>query len=312
MRALLVVNPAATSTTARGRDVLARALGSDLKVDVAETAYRGHAIEVARQARLDGIDLVIALGGDGTVNEVVNGLLAEGPASDVPALAVVPAGSANVFSRTLGQSTSPVEATSEILDAVRAGRSRHVGLATVAADGGPPRWFTFCAGLGLDAEVVRRVESSRRGGARATPGRYVRTGLLHFFTGTDRRRPAITLHRPGAEPEHGLFLAIACNTTPWTYLGSRPVHLTPRASFERGLDVLAMRRLSLPITLRTLAQALADPPRPAGRHLLSLEDLGELRLTCERPRSLQIDGEYVGAHREVALHAQPRVLRVIV
>jgi len=187
-----------------------------------------------------------------------------------------------------------------------------VGLATVAADGGPPRWFTFCAGLGLDAEVVRRVESSRRGGARATPGRYVRTGLLHFFTGTDRRRPAITLHRPGAEPEHGLFLAIACNTTPWTYLGSRPVHLTPRASFERGLDVLAMRRLSLPITLRTLAQALADPPRPAGRHLLSLEDLGELRLTCERPRSLQIDGEYVGAHREVALHAQPRVLRVIV
>jgi hypothetical protein len=102
MRALLVVNPKATATTARARDVLAHALASETKLDVVHTNARGHAMELARQAAVDGLDLVVALGGDGTVNEVVNGLLTNGPGPGIPALAVVPGGSTNVFARALG------------------------------------------------------------------------------------------------------------------------------------------------------------------------------------------------------------------
>ena len=108
MRALLVVNPKATATTARARDVLAHALASETKLDVVHTKARGHARELARQAAVDGLDLVVALGGDGTVNEVVNGLLTDGPGPGVPALAVVPGGSTNVFAGALGLPESPV------------------------------------------------------------------------------------------------------------------------------------------------------------------------------------------------------------
>src|SRR5690242_5456329 len=132
MRALVVVNPMATATSPKTRDVLVRALGSELKVDLAETEYRGHARQLGTRAVEDGADVVVVLGGDGTVNEVVNGLLEHGPGEHVPALAVVPGGSTNVFSRALGRSRFPVDATAEILDSLRAGRTRSVSLGTVS------------------------------------------------------------------------------------------------------------------------------------------------------------------------------------
>src|SRR3954463_5724189 len=135
MRALVVVNPAATATTPKGRDVLVRALASELKVDVVETEHRGHGRELGARAVADGIDVVVTLGGDGTVNEVVNGLLEHGPAPHLPTLAVVPGGSTNVFSRALGRSRDPAEATTQILESVRAGRTRLVSLGTASALG---------------------------------------------------------------------------------------------------------------------------------------------------------------------------------
>src|SRR3990170_6936087 len=144
MRALLVVNPFATTTSARTREVLVSALEGALKVDVVHTDHRGHAAEVARQARLDGLDLVVTLGGDGTVNEVVNGLLNPGgPDPDAPALAVVPGGGTNVFARALGVPRDPVEATGVLLAALRARRSRSIGLGRAGERG-----VTFHAGLG--------------------------------------------------------------------------------------------------------------------------------------------------------------------
>lgn len=138
MRALLVVNPAATTTSARTRDVLAHALASDLKLEVAATEYRGHARDLARQAAEGGeIELVVALGGDGTVNEVVNGLLHNGPDPDgLPKLAVVPGGSTNVFARALGLPNDAVEATGALLDALRERSSRTVGLGLVSGTPG--------------------------------------------------------------------------------------------------------------------------------------------------------------------------------
>ena len=99
MRRLLVVNPRATTTSARTREVIAHALSASLDLDVVDTTHRTHATDLARQARRDGLDVVLTLGGDGTVNEVVNGLLADGPGHDVPTLGTVPGGSANVFAR---------------------------------------------------------------------------------------------------------------------------------------------------------------------------------------------------------------------
>ena len=215
MRALVVVNPAATSTTPGMRDVLVGALGGELKLDVVETAHRGHARELGAQAAADGMDVVVSVGGDGTVNEVVNGLLENGPAPHLPMLAVVPGGSTNVFSRALGRSRDPVEATAEILASLREGRTRLVSLGTVSATGTehrrsrvdrragrrgrrcrgppdwtPPRWFVFAAGLGFDADVIARVEAQRARGRRSTGPLYVRQAVGTFLLGRERRRPA--------------------------------------------------------------------------------------------------------------------------
>ncbi|MFN2624520.1 MAG: diacylglycerol kinase family protein [Mycobacteriales bacterium] len=301
MRALLVVNPKATATTPRVRDVLARALASDLKLDVVETRRRGHAIDLARDAAQSGIDLVVSLGGDGTINEIVNGLV-----GSETALATVPGGSTNVFSRALGMSRSPVEAIGEILDALRTGRRRLVTLGQ-AND----RYFTFCAGLGIDAEVVRAVERHRRKGKPATAALYVRKAVIHFFTGTDRRHPAVTLHRPGADPVGGLFLGIVANGSPWSYLGGRAVNPCPAADFDAGLDLLALRRLAVPGTLRIVRQMLSSHPHIRGKHVLACHDLSEFTLEASRPLAMQVDGDYIGERELVSFRAVPDALTVI-
>lgn len=305
MRALLVVNPTATTATRRGRDVLARALGSDLKLDVVETERRSHAILLGEMAVDQAYDVVVVLGGDGTVNEVVNGILRNGPGPDLPSLAVVPGGSTNVFHRALEVPRDPVEATGWLLDALREGRSRRIGLGK-AND----RWFTFTAGLGLDADAVRAVELARARGKNPSPTRYAITALQRFFTGTDRRHPTMTLERPGEEPIADLFLAIVGNSWPWTYFGSRPVVLTPTASFDAGLDVVAMRKLRTIGTLWAASGMLAGSGM-RGRSTLILPDQAQFRVVAERPTHLQVDGDYLGEVESVDFRSVPAALRVI-
>ena len=306
MRAVLVVNPMATATTRKGRDILARALGREIKVEVVETDGRGHATTLAQQATESGIDLVVALGGDGTVNEVVNGLLADGPRDDLPMLAAVPGGSANVFSRALGLSRDPIQATSEILDALRANRTRSVSLGLADS-----RWFAFSAGLGLDAEVVHRVENQRRHGRNATPGLYVRSAITQFFADTDRRNPALTLHRHDAPPIEGLFFCIVSNTSPWTYAGRHPVNPSPNASFETGLDLFAMTSMRTTKVLRQVLMALRSRSPQRGRSAVRLHDQAELIFSAGRPVALQLDGEYVGERESVSFRAVRKALRVV-
>jgi diacylglycerol kinase family enzyme len=306
MRALLVVNPKATATTARARDVLAHALASETKLDVVHTTARGHAVELARQAGVDGLDLVVALGGDGTVNEVVNGLLTDGPSAGGPALAVVPGGSTNVFARALGLPESPIEATGDLLEALRVDRRRTIGLAR--AD---DRWFTFCAGLGLDASVVRRTDAKRANGRKATPALFVTEAVTEFFTATDRKNPPLTLTRPGAEPEQ-LGLALVCNTAPWTYLGRRPVLPCPQASFDTGLDVFGLRKLGTVSTLRQLRQILSAEPHLRGRRLLSLHDVDSFTVSAAEPLPFQLDGDDLGERTSVTFRAVPRALDVLI
>jgi diacylglycerol kinase family enzyme len=306
VRALLVVNPAATTSTPRSREVLKRALASEMKVEVAETSHRGHAAALAVRAMREGLDVVVALGGDGTVNEVVNGLLTDGPRPDLPALAVVPGGSTNVFVRAIGLPTHPFDATGAILEALRAGQSRRIGLG-LAGD----RYFTFNAGLGYDAEVVRRIEKRRRAGEQTSHARFVRAAVAHYVT-VDRRHPAITLERPGEEPVDHIHFALVANTAPWSYLGERPVQPSPEASFDSGLDVFAPRSMGPLLTLRYIRRALLGPSPLRSKRLLRLHDLSDFTLRASRPLAFQVDGDWLGERESVRFRAVPDVLRVIV
>jgi len=322
MRALLVVNPAATTTSARTRDVLIHALASEMKLDAVTTEYRGHARDLARQATESGdVELVVALGGDGTVNEVVNGLLHHGPDPDRhPRLAVVPGGSTNVFARALGLPNDAVEATGAILDALSERRERTVGLGLAAGTPGtedeavPSRWFTFTAGLGFDAGVVGRVEQHREQGKRSTHALYLRQAMRQFLEESHRGQGTITLERPGEEPVTGLVMSIICNTTPWTFLGNRPVYASPKASFETGLDVLALRRMSTASVARYATQLLTSSPErgPHGKQALSLHDLTDFTLHSKAPLPLQLDGDHLGVRTSVTFTGVRRALRVIV
>jgi len=328
VRALLVVNPNATTTTAAGRDVLAHALASELKLDVLVTRYRGHAAEATAQAVRDGVELLVAHGGDGTVNEVVNGMMqgTGGPVRSVagertslprgkrraprlicgPALAVVPGGSANVFARALGSPRDPVEATAQILSALAAGRSRQVGLGR--AD---DRWFTFNAGMGWDADVVAEVEQMRFRGLAATPLRYAATGLRQYYRQWRSPKP-MTVEVPGVLEPTSVRVAFVSNTSTWTYLGSRPVHTNPGASFTTGLGLFAMRSLDIGTVAHVLHEILRAGGDPKGKHVVRHDAVSLVRVSCEIPVSLQLDGDHLGERSEVEFLSVPEALRVVV
>jgi diacylglycerol kinase family enzyme len=315
-------------------------LADELQVEVAETTHRGHGSELARKACVDGVDVVLALGGDGTVNEVVDGLLHDGPGPHLPMLAVVPGGSTNVFSRALGRSRDPVEATAEILASLRAGRTRLVSLGTASASGtstapledprpGPaarkagadaaahddewtrPRWFVFTAGFGFDADVIARVEAQRARGRRSTGALYIREATRSFLFARERRRPAVTAQVDGYPPVDGLFLCLVSNVSPWTYLGARPVVPSPRASFDADLDVFAMGRVGTLRMLRTARQVLSTRPNARGRAVHRWHDVQEMTLTASRPQGWQLDGDHLGTATALRLRSVPAALRVI-
>jgi diacylglycerol kinase family enzyme len=312
VRALLIVNPRATSTTRLRRDVIASALASAVELEVTETRYRGHATKLASVARSRGYGLVLTLGGDGTVNEAANGILGrpeerKSP-DDLPALAALPGGSANVFTGALGLPRDPVDATGQILRAVAEHRERAIGLGV--ADG---RYFTFNSGLGLDAEVVRAVQGLRAHGRPATSALYVRLALRQFYRQTDRRHPSIAMDLDGQAADGQVFIAIVSNTAPWTYLGRREVNANPQAGFDTGLDVFALRKMSTISTFGAIGRMLtADSGgRLGGRNVISYHDLACVTLRASRPVAFQIDGEYVGERETVEFRSVPDALRVI-
>ncbi|MYS06101.1 hypothetical protein GTW71_06540 [Streptomyces sp. SID6041] len=272
-------------------------------------------------SQMMGVWFLAVTAGDGTVNEVVNGLLHGGPDPDrLPGLAVVPGGSTNVFARALGLPNDAVEATGALLDALRERRARTVslGLASGTPDtedeSVPSRWFTFCAGLGFDASVIGRVEQQRERGKRSTHALYLRQVVRQFLEEPHRRHGTITLERPGAEPVEDLVLSIICNTSPWTYLGNRPVYASPEASFETALDVLGLRRLSTPAVARYATQLLTSTPErgPRGKHATTLHDLTDFTLHSKVPLPLQMDGDHLGLRTSVTFTGVRRALRVIV
>jgi len=324
---LVVANPRATSTTIRQRDVLVHALAADAKLEVEETANRGHAAAMACRAMRDGVDVVIALGGDGTVNEVVNGLLTDGVHPDLPALGVVPGGSTNVFARALGLPNDPFEATAVLLDAMAARRTQRIGLGQ--ADG---RYFLFTAGMGYDAAVVAAVEAHRRRGKTSTHRLYVRTAVSTYLR-LDRRHPRLRLELPDGSSIDGLHMALVTNCDPWTYLGNTPISPTPLASFATGLDVYARTRMGAVGLLLAAGGMLGGSggTRPNVKHLTlpfrrrdrspdstvkfgaRIEhDPSSFVLRSSRPMPFQVDGDALDYRDRVEFRSIPRAIEVLI
>lgn len=313
MRAILIVNPNATSTTAAGRDLVAHALASRVSLSVIHTTHRDHASEIAVEARRAGIDLVIVHGGDGTVNEVVNGLLGTpAPTSmqsvtvgPVPVLAVVPGGSANVFARSLGIERDPVEATNQLIDLIDAGSVRRIGLGHC-----DKRWFTFNAGMGWDADVCLAIDDGRKSGEPVSPLRYVRVAVSTFFR-RKRRDPLLTVTVDGSEPVDGVHYAFVSNSDPWTYFDDREVHTNPGTRFDSGLGIFAMRSTAAFRSLRVVAQMLSAKSDPRSSALLRMDDVPRIVVRSDEPVGLQLDGDFMGERTEVEFASAPDALAVV-
>jgi len=302
VRGLLIVNQHATSMTATVTDLAVRSLAGLADLDVERTQYRGHARELAAAARGE---LVIVLGGDGSINEVVNGVMSRREGR--PRVAVIPGGGANVLARALGIPLDAAAAIRQLREAIAAGRYRTIGLG-LAAD----RYFTFSAGLGMDAEVVREVDRMRAQGRRESVPLFLQAMMRQYYRGTDRHQPTLTLERDGEPPISGLFMTIITNRSPWTYLRGRPLLPVPNPDFNSGLDLLALRRIRLSTIVNAVGQMLyvrSRPPR--GRNMVSVLGSEALTLRSVRPIALQADGEYLGETEAVKFQFVPRALRVV-
>jgi diacylglycerol kinase family enzyme len=299
------VNPRATAMSPRERDVLAHALGSEADLDVVETENRGHAAALACRAMRNGTDVVVALGGDGTVNEVINGLLTDGVHPGVPALGVVPAGSTNVFVRALGIPNDPIEATGALLEGLRTGARRAVSMG-LADD----RYFCFAAGLGFDAAIVHGVERKRRQGKRSTHVLYTRVGVREFLA-ADRRHPKLRVELPDGTHFDDIYFCIVANADPWTYVGNRPLHPTPDVSFETGLAVYARRRMGVAGMLFSMARLSGDRPRVGRRGAYVVHDLEAVTLVADEPVPFQVDGDALDFREKVTFRSVPNAIQVV-
>jgi diacylglycerol kinase family enzyme len=336
MRAWLIVNPASTSARARVRADVASALaGPDgttpadgrrarsrtrLDLTVVHTTHRGHASALAREAVAARAGLIVVMGGDGTVNEVLNGMTVRRPAAPDggPMLGLVGGGKTNVFARALGLPDQPLKAAGALLALLDAGESRRISLGEAGG-----RRFAVGAGLGLDGAIVREVERQRRANQVHDDRVYVLAGL-RAVAQWDRSRPRLRLDlgpragvadRPaaGREPPPPVagYFAIASNGDPYTYLGPRPFRPTPEARFEGGLDLLAGQTMAPAPLTRAIAGMLSGRALPPFPGLPVFHDYQSARMVAEVRLPLQVDGEYLGDVDEVEVHSRPDALTVV-
>ncbi|MCK0438284.1 diacylglycerol kinase family lipid kinase [Gordonia alkaliphila] len=310
MRVMLVSNPFATFTTPAGRDTLANTLSARYDVDVEHTTHRGHAGELGARAAAEGYDAIVVHGGDGTVNEVVNGLLGTPDRPDpvdpatLPALGVVPGGSANVFARALGIDRDPIVATAQLIKLLDAGSRRPISLGHTLN-----RWFLFNSGMGMDAIVVRRMEDKRRAGKKATAQRYFGTTLAAFFS-SKVVPPAFTVTVPDREPIEGVRFGFVSNTGPWTYFGTRPIATNPSTDFDHGLGVFAATSISVLPNIMLGSQLLRGVDNPHAKHLYRDDDVEWVRFSGPEPADVQMDGDYLGRFTDMTFGCRPNVLHV--
>lgn len=302
-RMLIIVNPYATTVSDRLKNLVVYALRGSYHVDAIDTEARDHATELCREAAREGYDVVVAFGGDGTVNEAANGLAGSGTA-----LSCLPGGRTNVYCRMLGIPTDVVDATEHLLQVADDWRPRRVDIGVVN-----DRCFLFSAGVGLDASVVERVDAHPQLKARLGEWYYTWTGI-----GTFNRR--YLLHPPRLEAQldgetvSGVT-AIVQNAAPYTYFGDRPVDMGEGATLESGdLAGVVLKRAS-PVDIPTVVwRALARRGR-VSRHrqvqAFSGAERIHMRSCDDRPLPIQVDGDYIGEAPEALFVVRPRGMLVV-
>jgi diacylglycerol kinase family enzyme len=255
---------------------------------------------------------VIVHGGDGTVNEVVNGLMGRpGRAlpDSMPAVAVVPGGSANVFARALGISPDPIAATNQLVDLLTARRNgapwRRIGLMDCGE-----RWAVFTAGMGVDGDVVAAVEAQRAKGRKVTAGRYIRVAVREMLASA-RKEPLLTLELPGQPPVTGVYFAFISNSSPWTYANTRPVWTNPDTTFETRLGIFAVTSMNVWRNLMLVRRMVSQKHNIKAKHLIRDDDVACVRITSSEPVASQIDGDFLGLREEMTFRAVPEALSVV-
>ena len=310
-RMLIIVNPYATTVSDRLKNLVVYALQARYDVEAIDTEASEHAIEIGRDARHGEYDIVVAFGGDGTVNEVANGLAG----TDVP-VSVLPGGSTNVVCRTLGIPNDVVDATEHLIGMADDFRPRKIDLGRING-----RYFVFACGMGLDATVVKRVDSHPMMKARAGQWYFTWAAISGFYKQYLRNPVRMSIEMPDNRFEG--VTAILQNSDPFTYFGKRPVRVCEGAALDNGTLSLAVLRRAAQRDMPTIAGRVlgeSERTRPTSHrqidhaetvtealvHSLSEDDEGTLRRF-----PVQVDGDYIGDFAELQASIEPRALAIV-
>jgi len=296
MSIVLVVNPFASSVSDEQIAEIEQALGGASEVETLHTERPKHATELVTDACKRKVDAVVVFSGDGGFNEALNGLQ-----GDVP-IGFIPGGGASVLPRALGGPQDPVTAATRIAEALAAQRTRRISLGSVNG-----RRFAFSAGVGLDAEAVRRVDEMGRAHDGKRPGdlAFARAIVAAIASNRGHLEPALEIAGHGRAA-----FAFVANGSPYTYAKGIAVHVVPDADFELGLDFVAPARVRRRSLLWTSYALLRGHPRAA--NFLVGHDLDRIEIRCDRPLPLQVDGEDLGDVDEAVFEAERLAVSVLV
>lgn len=308
-RMLIIVNPYATTVSDRLKNLVVYALQGRYEVEAVATEAQNHATEIGREAREDGYDVVVAFGGDGTLNEVANGVAG----TDAP-VTVLPGGSTNVVCRTLGIPNDVVDATEHLLALADEWRPRRVDLGVV--DG---RRFVFSSGMGIDATVVKRVDAHPRLKAAAGPYYYSWAAISAFYRNYMLRPVRMRVEVDGESAEG--VTALAQNSDPFTYFASRPVRVCEGVAIDDGTLALGVLKRAAQRDMPTLIARLFSQRRPGATHrqidhfdgvsAATVSSISETKAGEARPYPVQVDGDYIGERTHVQLGVEPGALTVV-
>lgn len=291
MAAALIVNPGASRVTPELTLAVEKELSAAGPVETLLTERPLHAVELVSSAARK-FERIYVYSGDGGFNEAVNGLDA-----DIP-MGFIPGGSTSVLPRALGLPRDPVECARALAHP----RTRRISLGRVN-----DRRFTFAAGLGLDAELVRRVDAiGRESGRRASDVAFARTFAAIFARRRARFEPAMTVL--GRER---VAFALVANCDPYSYAGRLPLRVAPAARFDLGLDLVAPRRLRARLLPHVARWVLAGSGQTRSPHVLYVHDADEITIECDGPTPLQADGEDLGDVTEAHFEAERGALEVL-
>ncbi|MGZ4676529.1 MAG: diacylglycerol/lipid kinase family protein [Acidimicrobiia bacterium] len=303
MRILLIVNATASSVTARRRVIIQKALGADHDLEVVETSRRGHAARLARGAAADGVEVVAVLAGDGTLNEAADGLV-----GTETALAPLPGGSTNVYARSLGIPEDPVEAAGQLLDALERKSFRRIGLGRIG-----DRHFLFHCGVGFDAAVVESVERRAAFKRYAAHPLFVLAAFDTWLRTYDHSHGRFAVTFPDGETVPDATFVIISKTSPYTYLGHRPIVVAPAATLDSALSFTIIRSRHTPSILSVVARAfLSTKALHRQRDVVQRDGVTAATISSsEEPFPYQVDGDYLGDVRRLDVAFVPDALTLV-